>query len=296
MTNLTKNSLGKLLGSDESRNYLISKNAFFIKNKKDLAYIVFHDAKTSKFQKKKIHPSIIQNLVKRKLIQPITSRSGSMFYSVVKNKASQVRRDDLLSDGASVRTVKNKSIEDKGRLSGKNKKTEKPHLHPQRIRETSIAWLKNHKGRCGQPFLTKIEIEAVEHLVTDFEAAQLETRVTQNWERFLVPVSGTQRPGQNDHKIVNGIHQRHQAQERVRQAIHALGPELSDVVLRACCCFEGLEVIERDMGWCARSGKVVLKLGLQRLARYYQEQFSEPVSENIKFWRNTKKPDDGTRI
>jgi len=49
-----------------------------------------------------------------------------------------------------------------------------------------------------------------------------------------------------------------------------LGPGLGDVVLRVCCQLEGLEVVEKRMGWAARSGKIVLRIGLQRLARHFE--------------------------
>ena len=44
---------------------------------------------------------------------------------------------------------------------------------------------------------------------------------------------------------------------------------LGDVVLRCCCHLEGLESAEKHMGWSARSGKVVLRIALQRLRRHY---------------------------
>ena len=59
------------------------------------------------------------------------------------------------------------------------------------------------------------------------------------------------------------------ARERVTRALSALGPGLSDVALRVCCFLEGLEACERRMGWSARSGKVVLKIALQRLSEHY---------------------------
>ena len=59
------------------------------------------------------------------------------------------------------------------------------------------------------------------------------------------------------------------ARDRVMAALSSLGPGLSDVALRVCCFLEGLEACERRMGWSARSGKVVLKLSLQRLADHY---------------------------
>ncbi|HAR51660.1 MAG TPA: helix-turn-helix domain containing protein, partial [Roseovarius nubinhibens] len=48
-----------------------------------------------------------------------------------------------------------------------------------------------------------------------------------------------------------------------------LGPGLGDIALRCCCHLEGLESAERRMGWSARSGKIVLRIALQRLKRFY---------------------------
>ena len=49
-------------------------------------------------------------------------------------------------------------------------------------------------------------------------------------------------------------------------------PGLGDVALRCCCRLEGLEAVEQTMGWSARSGKIVLRIALQRLARHYDDR------------------------
>ncbi|AZB55371.1 helix-turn-helix domain-containing protein, partial [Cereibacter sphaeroides] len=64
-----------------------------------------------------------------------------------------------------------------------------------------------------------------------------------------------------------------QARERVAAALRDLGPGLGDMVLRCCCFLEGLEAAERRMGWSARSGKIVLRIALQRLRRHYDETY-----------------------
>ena len=50
-----------------------------------------------------------------------------------------------------------------------------------------------------------------------------------------------------------------------------LGPGLSEVVLRCCCLPEELEITKKHMGWAARSGKVVLRIALQRLGLHYED-------------------------
>ena len=51
--------------------------------------------------------------------------------------------------------------------------------------------------------------------------------------------------------------------------LSALGPGLADIAFRVCCFLDGLEKAEKRLGWSARSGKVVLRIALQRLAQHY---------------------------
>jgi hypothetical protein len=63
------------------------------------------------------------------------------------------------------------------------------------------------------------------------------------------------------------------ARDRVALALRDLGPGLGDMVLRCCCFLEGLEAAEQRLGWSARSGKIVLRIALQRLKRHYDETY-----------------------
>jgi len=131
--------------------------------------------------------------------------------------------------------------------------------------EDPIGWLARRKGPDGGPFLSPDEVEAGARLRDDFETAQLGPSVAQDWRKFLTPgdrLSGTPvRRGPGEGPMA--------ARDRVTKALSALGPGLSDVALRVCCFLEGLEACERRMGWSARSGKVVLKIALQRLSEHY---------------------------
>ena len=127
---------------------------------------------------------------------------------------------------------------------------------------TSLA---RRKDRDGQPFLSDDLVAAGERLREDFELAQMGPRTGQNWERFL---TGAVDEGFGPGDAMGGSKA---ARDRVAGALRDLGPGLGDVVLRCCCFLEGLESTEKRMGWSARSGKIVLRIALQRLKRHYEE-------------------------
>ncbi|MFV0243565.1 MAG: DUF6456 domain-containing protein [Qingshengfaniella sp.] len=130
--------------------------------------------------------------------------------------------------------------------------------------ESPLTALARRRDKGGNPFLSDDLVAAGERLREDFELAQMGPRVTQNWDRFLNGGSAPMRP---DSGIAEGPRE---ARERVGAALRALGPGLGDVVLRCCCYLEGIETTERKMGWSARSGKIVLKIALQRLQGHYE--------------------------
>ncbi|WP_408635494.1 DUF6456 domain-containing protein [Pontibaca salina] len=133
--------------------------------------------------------------------------------------------------------------------------------------ESPLTALARRKDRDGQPFLNDAMVRAGERLREDFELAQMGPRVTQNWERFLT--GGGRGSFAPDSGIGVGPSA---ARARVAMALTFLGPGLSDVALRCCCYLDGLENAEKRMGWSARSGKIVLRIALQRLADHYGGQ------------------------
>jgi len=135
------------------------------------------------------------------------------------------------------------------------------------VAESPVTMLARRRGSDGQPFLDEMLVAAGERLREDFEMAQMGPRVAQNWDRFLT--GGDRGVFDPDHSPARGPEA---ARARVHAALRDLGPGLGDVALRVCCFLEGLELTERHMGWSARSGKIVLRIALQRLKRHYDEQ------------------------
>ncbi len=135
------------------------------------------------------------------------------------------------------------------------------------LAESPLVALARRKDRDGQPFLDDGLVRAGERLREDFELAQMGPHVAQNWDRFLT--GGGRSTFHVSGPVVSG---RPDARDRVTRALAELGPGLSDVALRCCCYLEGLELAEKRMGWSARSGKIVLRIALQRLKRHYDEQ------------------------
>jgi transposase-like protein len=129
--------------------------------------------------------------------------------------------------------------------------------------ESPLSLLARRKDKDGAPFLSADLVAAGERLREDFELAQIGPRVTQNWDRFLT--AGTR--GDFSSAGVSGGSDA--ARDRVSRALSDLGPGLGDVVLRTCCFLEGMELVEKRMGWSARSGKIVLRIALLRLKAHY---------------------------
>lgn len=137
------------------------------------------------------------------------------------------------------------------------------------VAEAPLAVIARRKGQDGKPFLSPDLVQAGERLREDFERAQMGPRMGQNWDRFLT--GGADRGGfLSDSGIAEGPRD---ARRRVSDALDDLGPGLADIVLRVCCFCEGMEQAEKRLGWSARSGKVVLKIGLQRLLRHYEARY-----------------------
>lgn len=127
--------------------------------------------------------------------------------------------------------------------------------------ETPLMMLARRADKFGKPFLSRDLSAAGQRLREDFEIASLGTCSIEDIEKLSL--------GKITPKGLDGSQKT--ALKRSKSAIAALGPGLSEIALRCCCFCQGLETAEQKMGWSARSGKIVLRIALQRLRLHYQE-------------------------
>jgi hypothetical protein len=146
--------------------------------------------------------------------------------------------------------------------------------------ESPLAWLARRRGRDGRTLIEPHQFQAGERLRGDFTRAQLMPRTTANWE---APVARERRSGGSALGFSDAVVA---ARQRVQHALEAVGPEFSGLLLDICCFLKGLADVERTRGWPARSGKVVLQLALDRLARHYglSAQACGPRRGTVQTW------------
>ena len=129
--------------------------------------------------------------------------------------------------------------------------------------ESPLAWLARRKGRDGCVLIAPVQLQAGERLRAEFTRSQLMPRTTSSWSSA---VSDGRRSAGRPATFTDAVIA---ARQRVHQALDALGPEFSGLLLDVCCFLKGLADVERERGWPPRSAKIVLQLGLDRLARHY---------------------------
>ncbi|MFT6490658.1 MAG: hypothetical protein ACJAXQ_001441 [Parvibaculaceae bacterium] len=138
--------------------------------------------------------------------------------------------------------------------------------------ESPLAWLHHRKGKDGKAFLSDAEFDAGEQFRIDFTKAQLGPSLTANWE---AQARGRTKRASAGGLALDATHTALMARKRFDQAKDAVGPGLQDILVDVCCHLQRLEGVEKTMCWPQRSGKVVLKIALDRLAHHYRMTRSE---------------------
>lgn len=131
------------------------------------------------------------------------------------------------------------------------------------LEESPLGWLARRRGRDGRSFIAPVQLIAGERLRADFTRAGMAPRLTANWDAVTRADRAGGTAGLNASEAMLA------ARQRVVRALEAVGPEFSGLLMDVCCFLKGLEQVEQERLWPARTAKVVLALGLDRLARHY---------------------------
>lgn len=158
------------------------------------------------------------------------------------------------------RMLAERALPQDGNTYGKNGTKKRPARSVTvNLSESPISWL-HARGH-----LTDRQFASGEKLRADWERANLAPSMTMRWN---ITPPGKGRRGAPD--MLDASEMQIAAKQRFDNAIASLGSDLSDICWRIICAGEGVPAAEKGLGWPARSGKLVLKIALDRLGDYYR--------------------------
>ncbi len=126
-----------------------------------------------------------------------------------------------------------------------------------------LLWLSRHKDKSGRALIGPAAYIAGERLKSDIVMSRMLPTVTMNWSQAH-HVDKSRRTGS-----LNPSEASLAARQRMNKAMTFVGPEFSGILIDLCGFDKGLETMESERHWPARSGKLVIRLALDCLARYY---------------------------
>lgn len=124
------------------------------------------------------------------------------------------------------------------------------------LAESPLGWLHAHGHLDDRLF------DAGERLRSDYERAQVAPSITMRWDPVRIAGTGERGLSPGEQQIA--------ARERFEGAMGQAGTGLQDILWRVVCACETLPNAEKALDWPARSGKLVLKLALERVANFYR--------------------------
>ena len=124
------------------------------------------------------------------------------------------------------------------------------------LAESPLTWL-HARGHLDDRLF-----DAGDRLRADYERAQLAPSITMRWDPVRVKGGGEAGLAPSERQIA--------ARERFDGAIAEAGRGLADILWRVVCAGESLPVAEKGLAWPARSGKLVLRFALERVADFYR--------------------------
>ncbi len=134
--------------------------------------------------------------------------------------------------------------------------------------ESPLQVLARRRDKSGATYLSHDLLMVGERLRMDFEVAQMDGQGIPSWEAIMQASAASKSAKTKDPR-------QYQARLRLENAMRFLGPELGDIALITCCHEQGMEHTEKTLHMPARSGKYVLRIALNMLARHFENDGDE---------------------
>lgn len=124
------------------------------------------------------------------------------------------------------------------------------------LAESPLSWL-HARGHLSDRLFA-----AGECLRADYERAGIAPGVTMRWDAVRVKGGGERGLHPTERQIA--------ARARFDGAVGEAGSGLADILWRVVCAGETLPAAEKALEWPSRSGKLVLRIALERVAAFYR--------------------------
>lgn len=135
------------------------------------------------------------------------------------------------------------------------------------------------------PFLAPHQVEAGERLRRLVERAHLAPRLTMSYDPARAAGGGASSSGDISDLAAD-------ARYALAAIYRALPRDCADVVVDVCGLLKGLQQVEGERGWPRRSAKLVLRIGLDQLARHFglEESATGRQSAGLRTDRQAPRP------
>jgi hypothetical protein len=130
------------------------------------------------------------------------------------------------------------------------------------LAESPLARLATIAAGETTPFLARHQVEAGERFRRLFERAQLRGRVTMTYDASRIGRSGGNGSGDIADMAAD-------ARRELSRVMTQLPADCAGVIFDICGMEKGLQQVEQEREWPRRSAKLVLRIGLDQLARHF---------------------------